>query len=126
MLCHDRPTGGFGNYRDATTPSGAVVSGGLAITLTTKAGFAAFNPQGWPDAFTSLQNFDTDQDGKNDSEELKAAEDPNDPTPGAQICGPVYGCVRVARGKPVDGVALVTSGAVLFAGIALLRRRLRR
>jgi hypothetical protein len=70
---------------------------------------------------------DVDGDGKSDFDELSVGDDPNDPTPGASVCsGPEFGCVRVARQGPVDGVASVSAAAVLLLGLTALRRRRRR
>lgn len=71
---------------------------------------------------------DIDGDGKTDFDELSVGDDPNDPTPGASVCnnaGPEFGCVRVARQGPVDGVGSVSAAAVLALGLAALRRRRR-
>ncbi|HEX7668495.1 MAG TPA: hypothetical protein VF395_02875, partial [Polyangiaceae bacterium] len=57
---------------------------------------------------------------------LKKCEDPNNPAPGATLnAGPEFGCVRVARQGPVDGVGSVSAAAVLALGLAALRRRCR-
>lgn len=126
LLCHSNPNGGP-YFRDAITPTGQAVSG-FIITLYTH-GFVPDNAHtGWDVAFTAIeqQKIDTDQDGIPDIQELRDGTDPNDgQNPNAQICGngPTYGCVRVARGTSVDGDALLVSGVVLLAGIALARRR---
>lgn len=69
------------------------------------------------------QQVDGDGDGIPDIDELQQGLNPNDPNKGASLCGPVYGCVRVAKPGRVDGVASAASAAVLLLGMALLRRR---
>jgi hypothetical protein len=123
-LCHSDNNGQYGNIRPATKPGGGL-GPGFILTLRDKCGFVPTDKTTWPTAFDQLQKFafDTDGDGKTDYAELSDGEDPNDGTAGASLCGPTYGCVRVAPGTSVDGFALVASGAVLFFGIALVRRR---
>jgi hypothetical protein len=129
-FCHKSNLGGKGNERDATTPNGTAKTGFVA-TLRDIGRIVATNPSTWVPAFNLVESSrsDTDLDGTPDIEELKVGSDPMDASPAASICGggggPTYGCVRVARGTSVDGFALVASGAVLFAGIALTRRRRR-
>jgi hypothetical protein len=121
-LCHATISGGFGNKR--------MVNGKSFIDAIEKCGFVPTDQSTWPTSFQACETnpmfiTDTDGDGTPDMQELRAGTDPSDPTPDAQVCGggPSYGCVRVARGTSVDGFALMTSGAVLLAGIALMRRR---
>jgi len=125
-FCHRTAVGGFGNERLATTPSGTTKEGFIA-TLRNVGRIVAPAPNTWDAAFANVAaaRVDTDLDGTPDIDELNAGTDPMNGASGAQICGegPTYGCVRVARGNSVDGFALVTSGIVLFAGIALTRRR---
>lgn len=128
-LCHARSPGSFGNIRTVTVNGQT----NAFIAAIEACGFVPTDQNTWGPAFDACENNpslakDTDGDGVFDMKELRAGTDPSDPTPDAQICGsgPSYGCVRVARGTSVDGFALVTSGAVLLAGIALTRRRRRR
>jgi hypothetical protein len=128
-LCHARSPGGYGNIRTVTV-NGQMNSFIAAIEAC---GFVPTDQNTWGPSFDNCEKNpafqkDTDGDGVKDMEELRVGTDPSDPSPTASVCGsgPSYGCVRVARGTPsIDGVALVTSGAVLFAGIALTRRRRR-
>jgi len=124
-LCHATNLGNYGNYRLATLPNGQTsTTEGFILSLKT-CGFIPTDRNTWDPALTQCEatHVDSDHDGTPDIEELKAGTDPNNASPGAPICGPTYGCVRVARGGSADGVALLVSGAVLFAGIALTRRR---
>ena len=128
-FCHQTAIGGQGNVRKATKPNGAQ-GDGFITTLKNIGGIVATNESTYDAAFAAVDNakYDTDGDGTPDIDELKVGADPMDASPTASVCGgggPKYGCVRVARGTSVDGVALLTSGAVLFAGIALTRRRRR-
>lgn len=65
---------------------------------------------------------DSDGDGMDDVTELKAGLDPNNPSKGASVCGPEYGCLHIGRGR-VDAPAAVIAGLALIAGALLLRRR---
>lgn len=129
-FCHGSNAGGKGNERGATIPNGTKKSGFIA-TLRDVGHIVAVDSTTWVPAFNLVESAgtDTDQDGVPDIEELKVGSDPMDASPTASICagggGPTYGCVRVARGTSVDGMALLTSGAVLIAGIALTGRRRR-
>jgi hypothetical protein len=134
-LCHGTNAGGFYNIRSTVVNGQPLpkdmngVNVGFATSLKA-CGFEPTNQATWPTAFQTCENnptLDLDQDGHQDMQEVRDGTDPNDPAPDALICGsgPEYGCVRVARGNTVDGCALVTSGAVLFAGIAFTRRRRR-
>lgn len=127
-LCHKDNNGGANNARDAVRRNGTV-GAGFIPTLLNIGQIVAIDPNTWPAAFGRVEQarYDTDQDGIPDIDELRNETDPMDGSEGASICGkgPTYGCVRVARGSSVDGVAALVSGAVLFAGIALLRRRKR-
>jgi hypothetical protein len=121
-LCHSTSPG---NYRLIRT-----VNGKSFIDAIKRCGFDPIKPDTWPTSFQACETnpmfiTDTDGDGTPDMQELWEGTDPSDPTPGAAICGggPSYGCVRVARGTSVDGIALMTSSAVLLVGIALMRRR---
>jgi hypothetical protein len=129
-FCHGTNLGGKGNERSATTPNGTTKSGFIA-TLRDVGHIVAVDQSTWVPAFNLVESMgtDTDLDGTPDIEELKEGTDPMDGSPEAAICAgggsPTYGCVRIARGTSVDGIALMTSGAVFFAGIALMRRRRR-
>ena len=130
-FCHGSNAGGKGNERKATTPTGATLPSGFITTLKDVGHIVAVDSTTWVPAFNLVESArtDTDQDQVPDIEELKVGSDPMDGAPTASVCsgggGPTYGCVRVARGTSVDGMALLTSGAVLLAGIALTRRRRR-
>ena len=126
-FCHKTNAGGVNNARMATKPNGAT-GNGFIPTLLTVGSIVAIDQRTWDPAFAAVDaaHYDTDGDGVPDIDELRAATDPMDASPTASVCGgggPSYGCVRIARGASVDGLALATSGAVLFAGIALMRRR---
>jgi MYXO-CTERM domain-containing protein len=122
-ICHVDTKGGFGTLRNIASGKpgfgktlhqpefGLVVSDFNTLETALQADEAA--------------KSDVDGDGTPDIEELKKCEDPNDPTPGASLLatGPEFGCVRVAKPGPVDGVASVAAAAVLVLGAAALRRR---
>lgn len=127
-LCHARSPGSFGNIRTVTVNGQT----NAFIAAIEACGFVPTDQNTWGPSFDACETNpalakDTDGDGTFDMAELRAGTDPSDPTSGAQICGsgPSYGCVRIARGTPVDGLAALTSSAVLVAGIALMRRRRR-
>lgn len=140
-LCHQTTAGGYGNYRSAVSASGQKTGFLFIIDLkacgfdplrkdaTWDAAIATCEGPTPPAGFPQGQKWppDADGDGVSDMDELKAGTDPNNGAPDAKICAnvPTYGCVRVARGNSIDGLALVVSGAVLFAGIALVRRKSR-
>lgn len=125
-LCHGSNLGGFGNFRTITVNGQS--KGGFILTIKA-CGFVPTDQNTWKPAFDQceLNKTDTDGDGTPDIAELKEGRDPNDPNPTAILCGgdqgPTYGCVHVARKGSVDGLGLLAGGAVLFAGIALSRRR---
>lgn len=128
-LCHQNNNGGIGNRRNAVDAKGQVVdpiNGGFIYDLLV-CGFLPTDPNTYEPAFAKCESTkaDADRDGVPDIDELTAGTDPNDGTPGKKICNesPTYGCVRVARGGPVDDVALFSSTAVLLIGIGLVRRR---
>lgn len=78
----------------------------------------------------ALQNManaqiDSDGDGTNDFDELKAGTDPNDPQNGS-LCGPTYGCgARIAKAPPTDGAASALA-ALTVVGFAFAFRRIAR
>jgi hypothetical protein len=122
-VCHLDASGGPGRLRMTTTGNpgfgmnlknyGLTTSDLNSLELALKAAAADSPPP------------DIDGDGTPDLDELKKGDDPNDPTVGASVCsaGPEFGCVRVARQGPVDGVASVVGAAVLALGVAAFRRR---
>jgi hypothetical protein len=129
-LCHGSTAGGFGNIRLATQPNGQTIPGVSFIADIEACGFHPTDTEAqWDVAFAQCDAAnpkpDADHDGTPDIDELKAGTDPNDASATASICGggPTYGCVRVARGNSIDGVALFLSGAVFLAGVAFTRRR---
>jgi hypothetical protein len=125
-LCHATNAGGFANIRKIVVNGQS--KGGFITTLEAD-GFVPTDQSTWGPAFAKCEanKTDTDGDGTPDIQELKMGDDPNDPAPGAALCGngPVYGCVHVARRGSVDGVALFVSSLVLLGGIAAARRRAR-
>lgn len=140
-LCHATTVGGYGNYRNAVSATGQATGGAFILDLkacgfdplkkdpTWAAAVATCEAPTPPAGFPQGQKWppDADNDGVPDMAELKAGTDPNNGASGARICAgvPTYGCVRVARGNSIDGLALFASTAVLFAGIALVRRKRR-
>lgn len=126
-LCHATNAGNYGNYRLATLPNGQTSSTEGFILALKGCNFVPTDKATWDPALAQCESsgVDSDHDGVSDVNELKAGTDPNDASATATICGngPTYGCVRVARGTSVDGLALLVSGAVFLAGVAFTRRR---
>jgi hypothetical protein len=124
-VCHLDSQGGFGKLRNTTNGNpgfGKKLHSdqyGLVVQ-----DFNTLEPALQAD---EADKSDVDGDGTPDIDELKKCEDPNDPTLGASLLatGPEFGCVRVARQGPVDGVGAVSAAAVLALGLAALRRRRR-
>jgi hypothetical protein len=117
-LCHSTNTGGPGMV---TQPFGVsmvaagLTGGGLATNLDA------------PLAQLSTEAKDSDMDGKPDSAELAAGDDPNDSLGGA-LCGdfPTYGCGARIAPRPRNSEQTPAIAAVLTALaclIALARRR---
>ncbi|HEY3665486.1 MAG TPA: EF-hand domain-containing protein [Polyangiaceae bacterium] len=69
---------------------------------------------------------DTDKDGVIDVDELAAGSDPSNAQPGAQLCGPLYGCAggHIAKVAPrrADRAPWVLASALAL----LLHARMRR
>lgn len=124
VVCHRDSSGGFGTLRTTTTGNP-----GFGANLKNSYGLNVLDPKTLESALKSAEADkpppDVDGDGTPDIDELKSGEDPNDPTPHASVCsaGPEFGCVRIARQGPVDGVASVAGAAVLALGVAAFRRR---
>ncbi|HVU01651.1 MAG TPA: thrombospondin type 3 repeat-containing protein [Polyangiaceae bacterium] len=125
-ICHLDASGGPGRIR-ATTNGNA----GFGDNLRNNHDLNVYTPSTWKQTFDDAKAHpdDVDGDGKTDYDELVAGEDPNDPAPGAKYAcanaGPEFGCVRVAKQGPVDGVGSVSALVTIFVGVALLRRRRR-
>lgn len=103
---------------------------GLGLVLKTEFALDIYVESGLETALKADEDagWDTDGDTIPDITELRAGEDPNDPTPGAKPCGsgaPEYGCVRVAPHGSVDSLGAVAGSAVLIVGASRLRRRRR-
>ena len=124
-VCHMTTMGGFGTLRNTTNGKP-----GFGKNLhTPEYGLVFDDPTSLERALQAAETppeLDSDGDGTPDVAELKKCEDPNNPTLGATLnAGPEFGCVRVARQGPVDGVGSVAAAAVLALGLAALRRRRR-
>jgi hypothetical protein len=124
--------GGAKRLRDITNKSG-MTTAGFGKHLQSIAPLYGGNLDGNnPDSLIPVLDLvmanpplpDVDGDGTDDFAELRVGADPNDPAPGASVCGgPVYGCGRLAKPGPVDDVAAVSAAAVLLVGLSALRRR---
>jgi hypothetical protein len=121
-LCHDPPQGGG----PADKPFGLTIQGAgffpsahdsadsdnaLKAALTMLEGNPAMN----------IPPQDSDEDGVPDVTELRNGTDPN--RAGVGICGPTYGCVRVAARGRIDDVGVAASFAVIALGGLARRRR---
>jgi hypothetical protein len=120
-VCHLDANGGPGRIR--TTVNGKTGFGGKLLGY----GLDVSTPSSINAALDIAKDdkSDVDGDGHTDFDELSVGDDPNDPAQGASVCGtgPEFGCVRIARQGPVDGVGSVSAAAVLALGLAALRRR---
>jgi hypothetical protein len=125
-ICHINLQGGFGTLRSTTNGSpgfGQNMKDMFDLNTTDLSSIhtaLAANKQA---------GSDVDGDGKTDYDELSTGMDPNDPTPGATICGggagPEFGCLHVARSGSIDGAASALAMTTLI-GLATLERRRRR
>ncbi len=126
ILCHNDDTGGTANLRNAVKNGQSVP--GFGSTLRDDCGFTVEQQDTYASGLATCvaKKIDTDGDGVDDIDELKAGTDPNDPTNSNSICnngGPTYGCARLSPKGSVDGIASAASGAVLVLGFGLMRRR---
>lgn len=124
-LCHRTLAGGPGNLRFV---KGTQDVPGFGFALKGDFGVDVSNRDSLGPALQAAEaaGSDVDGDGVPDITELKAGDDPNDPTAGARLCGssaPEYGCLRVAPRGSVDSTGALAGIAVLLVGASRLHRR---
>jgi hypothetical protein len=99
----------------------------FALTLLTN-GLLTMKPDSLTAVVAKLRanKVDTDKDGVIDVDELAAGSDPSNAQPGAQLCGPLYGCAggHIAKVPPrqADRAPWVLAAALALLLLARMRR----